>query len=370
MTELFENHVLIYTILYVGIVVFSVLTNSLFLRFVQTLGIRKMDAETIIRWGPKSKPALGGFNFYIVFLLCIALNSMLFDPNQFFLNKEFVGLLLCITLGFIIGLADDAYDTRPYLKLAGQLVCGVILFLSGNGIKIFNSEWLNFILTILWVVGIMNSINMLDNMDAIAAVVGVCILISCLTVLHQSGHYLGNIYFIVMLGVVGALIAFLYFNWHPSKMYMGDTGSQFLGALLSAVGIIFFWNYRALPDEVMDANLIFRNLTLVLLVFIMPLIDTTVVVVNRIRAGHSPFVGGKDHTTHNLARLGFSDRSVAIVFASMCFVSILLVLFVTKYVEEWQVLYTLLFIGYFVVTLAFFFLLTRLKNVEYKKEKK
>src|SRR5258705_6874023 len=91
-------------------IVISVLINKLFLRFVSTLGIRNNNDGTIIRWGSQSKPSVGGFSFYIIFLLSIISYSILFDSNQVFLNREFIGLLLATLLGFMLGLTDDAYN--------------------------------------------------------------------------------------------------------------------------------------------------------------------------------------------------------------------------------------------------------------------
>ena len=358
MIEIIESHRLVYAFLFNSMVIFSLLTNSLFLRFVHTLGIRKMDADTIIRWGPQTKPALGGFNFFLIFLFSIAANSMLFDPNQFFLNKEFMGMVLCVTFAFIIGLADDAYDTRPFLKLSGQIFCGLILVFSGNSITITPYEYVNYFLTIVWVVGIMNSINMLDNMDAIATVVSICIMLCCMVVIYHSTTFVGNIHFIILLGGLAALIGFLWFNWHPSKMYMGDTGSQFIGALLSVMSIIYLWNYRSVKSEEMNLLLMTRNIIIVSISFMMTITDTTVVVLNRLLKKHSPFIGGKDHTTHNLARLGYSDRAVAVVFSGMSFISVIIVSYITGSVIEWTWPHTLLFGGFFLVSLCSFFLLT------------
>lgn len=357
MAELVRNYLMGYAIVFGGLLVFSLLTNTLFLKFVHTLGIRKMDSETIIRWGPTSKPALGGFNFYLSFLLCIATNSILFDPNQYFLNKEFIGLLLCVTLGFIIGLSDDAYDTQPLLKLTGQLTCATILIITDNSINLTPSDLLNSVLTILWVVGFMNSINMLDNMDAVSGLISVFICLACMVTMYAGAEVLGNIHFIILLGCVASLLGFLWYNWNPSQMYMGDTGSQFLGALLSVAGIKFLWNFRAEPGEVLASETILRNMILVSLTFIVPLVDTTIVVVLRMARGQSPLVGGKDHTTHNMARFGLSDRTVAFVCGAAGFISVLMVTSITLFLKPWKMQYALIFGGYFLVFLSFFFAL-------------
>ena len=214
---------LVFGFFFVVSVLFSFLINNLFLKFVKTLGIRNQD-DTIIRWGSQSKPAVGGFSFYILFLLSIIVYPVFFDSNQVFLNKQFIGILLASMLGFLLGLADDAYNTKPMLKLSTQITCAVILLVSGTEITISYLEVVNYIITIFWVVGIMNSLNMLDNMDAITSTVSISIILSalCVMIFHRE---LNSVYFLEMLGVMGALIGFLFFNWHPSKTYMGDTGS-------------------------------------------------------------------------------------------------------------------------------------------------
>jgi UDP-GlcNAc:undecaprenyl-phosphate GlcNAc-1-phosphate transferase len=344
----------VYGVFFTVSIVFSFLINRIFLRFVKTLGIRNQD-DTIIRWGTQSKPAVGGFSFYIIFLLSIITYSIFFDSNQVFLSKEFIGILLSTMLGFLLGLADDAYNTKPILKFLTQVTCGIILMVTGTQISISYIESINYLITIFWVVGIMNSLNMLDNMDAITTTVSISIMLSALTVLVFH-HQLNSVYFIILTGVIAALTGFLYFNWHPSKMYMGDTGSQFIGVFLAAIGIKLFWNEAPPSGDLISA----RNLLLPMLVFIMPIIDTTCVTINRLAKGQSPFVGGKDHTTHALVYLGLSDKQVAMVFCCITFVSVILVFLIEKYITSWTHLYTALFAGYFLALLGLFYYATRI----------
>ncbi|MBK6445765.1 MAG: undecaprenyl/decaprenyl-phosphate alpha-N-acetylglucosaminyl 1-phosphate transferase [Bacteroidetes bacterium] len=342
-------------------IIFSFLINRLFLKFVRTLGIRNQD-DTVIRWGSQSKPAVGGFSFYIIYLLSVITYSIFFDSNQVFLSKEFIGILLATMLGFLLGLADDAYNTKPFLKFLTQVTCAVILMVTGTEITLSYVEPVNYVITIFWVVGIMNSLNMLDNMDAITTTVSISIILSALAVMafHQE---FGSVYFMILIGVMAALIGFLYFNWHPSKMYMGDTGSQFLGVFLAAIGIKYLWNAEPPSGDLISA----RNLLLPLIVFLMPIIDTTTVVINRLMKGQSPFVGGKDHTTHALAYLGLSDRQVAMVFWFMTLLSLLLVVIIEKYLREWTHTYTAIFSVYVVLMFALFYYAAR--TVKVKKEK-
>ncbi len=334
-------------------IVFSFLINSLFLKFVKTLGMHNKN-DTVIRWGTQSKPAVGGFSFYIIFLLSIIIYSVFFDSNQVFLSKQFIGILLASMLGFLIGLADDAYNTRPFLKFSTQVTCAIILMVTGTSINLSYLDILNYFITIIWVVGIMNSLNMLDNMDGITSTVSISIILSALAVMLFHHEY-DSVYFMVLLGVMAALLAFLYFNWFPSKMYMGDTGSQFLGVFLAAIGIRYLWNADPPTGDLISA----KNLFLPIIVFIMPIIDTTTVVINRLGRGQSPFVGGKDHTTHALAYLGLSDRQVALVFWVLTLISLLLVIIMEQFLGEWNHNYTLLFSGYFLSMFGIFFYAAR-----------
>jgi UDP-GlcNAc:undecaprenyl-phosphate GlcNAc-1-phosphate transferase len=287
-------------------IIFSFLINGLFLRFTHSLGMRNIESGEI-RWSSTSKPAFGGISFFIVFLFSVAAYNIFFVSRNMIMSKTVFGILASASLGFIIGLADDSYNTKPLLKFLGQLCCGLILIYSNVVIGLFHNSMLNNLLTLFWVVGIMNSINMLDNMDAITSSVSALILLGVLMVLKITAGNEPLLTFITI-GTMGAIIGFLFYNWYPSKMYMGDTGSQFLGALLSALGIICFWNT---PFEFILHHPT-KKILITIIIFIVPICDTTAVTINRILAGNSPFKGGKDHTTHHLSYLGLSERMVAL----------------------------------------------------------
>ncbi len=340
---------LVFGVFFLLSIIFSLLINRLFLNFVKTLGIRN-QGDAMIRWSSQAKPAVGGFSFYIIYLLAIVSFSIFFDSNKVFLNKEFIGILLATMLGFLLGLTDDAYNTKPILKLAAQITCGVILMITGTTIAVSSSATVNSVFTVFWVVGIMNSLNMLDNMDGITSTVSISILLSALSVMIIHHDY-ESVYFMSMTGVMAAILGFLYYNWNPAKMYMGDTGSQFLGVFLAAMGIKFLWNADPPSGDFISA----RNLLLPVIVFLLPIIDTTTVVINRMLKGKSPFVGGKDHTTHALAYLGFSDRQVALVFWAITFISLIMVLIIERYLVQWNHFYTMLFAAYIVIMFSVFY---------------
>jgi UDP-GlcNAc:undecaprenyl-phosphate GlcNAc-1-phosphate transferase len=350
---------IIYTAYTLWTLAFALLMNGLFLKFARTLGIRN-NSDTVIRWSNQSKPALGGISFFIIFLLSIACYSILPIPGKDYailLNKELLGLMGACAIAFLMGLADDAYNTKPFLKFSVQLACGFLLASTGTMIRIFGIYELNFFLTVFWVVAMMNSINMLDNMDAITTTVSINIILAALLLLYLN-HDLSNIHMLMLLGVLGALAGFLYYNWNPSKMFMGDTGSQFLGVFLAAIGITYFWNTPDVHGKMIQS----KQFIVTVLGFIIPITDTTTVVINRISKGKSPFVGGKDHTTHHLSYLGLSDRAVALVLAGISFLSMVCTVLIIRYIENWGYIHIALFASWFLLVFVVLFGITRMKK--------
>jgi UDP-GlcNAc:undecaprenyl-phosphate GlcNAc-1-phosphate transferase len=200
---------------------------------------------------------------------------------------------------------------------------------------------------------------MLDNMDGITGIVSffICLLIVMLSVLTNPAPFSLNM--IIVSGMLTSLLAFLYFNWHPAKMYMGDSGSQFLGITLSAMGIIYFWNPIG---EVTTEISLSKHFILPLLAFLVPIIDTTTVTINRLRKGRSPFIGGKDHTTHCLSRFGLGDKKVAYVIGFISLISSAFVLFIHTSLHNWEQSHALLFMLYALLLFSALFYVSRKKN--------
>ncbi len=347
--------ILVYGAFFIGTVILSFLINGLFLKFASNLGTRNQD-ENFIRWSPQVKPSLGGISFFLIFLLSIASYPIFFEQHQVLFDKRLLGILAAGTLAFLLGLSDDAYNTKPILKLIVQIFCGLILIFTGTFISIFSDTIANYAFTLFWVVGLMNSINMLDNMDAISTVVSISTIMSALLILYLNSDG-RNIYIIILIGVMAALIGFLYFNWHPSKMFMGDTGSQFLGLFLAAIGIIYFWNTRDVHGKLVQSKQFFVTI----LTFAIPIIDTATVVINRLMKGKSPFVGGKDHTTHSFYFMGLTEKRIALLYASICVISMFFNFLIIKYIDNWNWLHIILFSIYF-LTLFWFLYAPSRKN--------
>jgi len=329
---------------------FSLLINRLFVKFSKTLGIRN-NSENQIRWSNSSKPSFGGISFYIIFLISVAALSFIFERNESFRNISLLGLIAAATLAFLMGLFDDAYNTRVWLKLLTQISCGIILIATGTSIHLTGNEWINYMVTIVWVVAMMNSINMLDNMDGITSIISTFIFLTFACLLMTSGNFTSP-YLLVLLGLVAALSGFLVYNWHPSKLYMGDTGSQFLGLVLAFFGIVFLWDGQT-GGSLMAID---QRMVLIITMFALPITDTTTVVIKRLRRKKSPFVGGKDHTTHHLSYLGLSDRLVAAVFILVSLFSSALVILI-YYLPYWQRYFDLLFGTFFLVVFIVLFVI-------------
>lgn len=344
---------IIYGSYFLSTVILSFLINGLFLKFVATLGIRN-STDTVIRWSPTSKPSLGGISFYLIFLLSVASYSIFFEQVRGIFNQKLLGLLAACTIAFLLGLSDDAYNTKPLLKLIIQICCAVILISTGTYITIFDSEYVNYTISLFWIVGMMNSINMLDNMDAITTVVSITVILNALMILFLINHG-DNINIILLIGVLSSLIGFLFFNWHPAKMFMGDTGSQFLGLFLAAMGIIYLWNTEDIAGKEIES----KQFIMTILTFAIPLIDTTSVVINRIRKGKSPFIGGRDHTTHSFFYMGLTEKRIAILYSGICLVSMFFNYLIIRHIENWNHLHTSLFLVYFLALFWFLYAPTR-----------
>ncbi len=343
------------TIFFIISIFASIILNNVLIKFSKNLGMRNID-ESAVRWASKTKPALGGISFYIIFMFVFLINSIFFNSNDLGFKAQSIGIVLAVTLGFFLGLSDDAYNTRPLLKFLTQITCGVILVITGTQIHFFPYQPLNVLVTIFWVVAIMNSINMLDNMDGIAGVTSVFI---SLMIIFMSvfTHCVSQADYFIMISVTASICGFLFFNIYPSKIYMGDTGSQFLGVYLSAYSIKYVWDCPSSYES-------FINPFILLIVFLLPIVDTTTVTINRLRKGRSPFIGGRDHTTHHLYFKGLSERKVFLVFSIVSIFSIAIIYIFC----HWMLTNHLLIISISITYALFIFLLLYLPTIIVSKK--
>ncbi len=323
--------------------------NVFFLKNASSFGKNKGGGQ--VRWASASKPPVGGMSFYAVFVSLMIMVALFvyFDKGNWDSNELMLGLFIPVTIGFFVGLADDSYNTSPLIKFIGQFLCGLFFILSGNFIHICGINWVNYWFTMVWVVGVMNSINMLDNMDGVVTSVSIVSLLVALMIIVKLEH-LNVVDIIFIVGTMGALIGFLFFNWNPAKIYMGDTGSQFLGAFLAWISIQYFWIFRDEATGGFQAH----QFLVPALAFTVSLIDTTTVTIRRLARGVSPFVGGRDHTTHHFAYLGISDKNVVrmLIGISLVSASVILIILDDLRNNEWNFYKTLGVVFYYIVTFA------------------
>ncbi len=203
---------------------------------------------------------------------------------------------------FVVGLVDDLVSVRPYQKLIGQLIGAGILVLSGLKLPLTGFEIVDIWLTVFWVIGITNAINLLDNMDGLAA--GISAIAAFSLALNFAANGLTN-ELLLTSALIGALVGFLVFNFNPASIFMGDCGSMFIGFLLSGSVLLNQVGGRSRG--------IVAILAVPVLILFVPIFDTTFVTVLRKLWGRKASQGGRDHTSHRLVALGLSERSAVLM---------------------------------------------------------
>lgn len=235
-------------------------------------------------------PYLGGIAVYVAFLLTL---SLVFD-----FKTELLGLLLGGTMVAMLGLFDDLRVLPASLKLLGQLLTVAVMLKSGIAIELVAlPPWLNVPLTVLWLVGVTNALNIIDVSDGLAGGVACTAGLSMAGVAFLSGDLLIAT---TTLALIGAILGFLRYNWTPAQIYLGDTGSLFIGFMLAALAMI--GRYTQTSPWGALAPLFFLAV---------PLLDTTLVVIVRLSRGRSPFQGSPDHLAHRLRWQGWSTEGIA-----------------------------------------------------------
>ena len=244
------------------------------------------------RWHKSPTAQLGGIGIFISFIV----PALIFIP----LDKLTIGIFLCAASIFALGLYDDLREIKPYTKFIFQVVLTVIIILFGIKIKIIPFVYIAIPLTVFWIVGITNALNILDNMDGlscgISLIASICIFVYAI---QNNLHLVASFSSILC----GTTLGFLIYNFNPAKIFMGDCGSLFLGFLLSIVTILGTWQEAT--------NLLFV-IIVPLLILVIPIFDTTLVTFYRRKHGHLISQGGKDHSSHRLVFLGLSEKKAVI----------------------------------------------------------
>jgi len=268
----------------------------------------------------KPTPLLGGLSIVLGMFVSIILNYFIND--NFVADEKLLGLLAGLVIIVIVGIIDDIFEIKAYIKALFQLIAAVVaILISGSTIDSFTNpfntvEIINIppifaiIITIIWIIALTNAFNFIDGLDGLAAGIGA---ISALTLLAVSlvrpdaimvGTYSG----IIVAALAGACIGFLPFNFNPSKIFMGETGSAFIGFALAIISIQgTFKSFTAI------------SLFIPLFAFGLPIIDIVLAIFRRIVSKKPIHIGDREHIHHKLIAYGISHRMSVLIlyFASL-----------------------------------------------------
>jgi UDP-GlcNAc:undecaprenyl-phosphate/decaprenyl-phosphate GlcNAc-1-phosphate transferase len=280
-------------LVFVGALLIAFGATPIARRVAPRLGV--MDVPNPRKVHARPMPLLGGA---VIVIASMATLLIFQDRFEF---QQLITILLGAAFMSLLGVYDDRWGLRPILKLLGQILAACLLILSGVRVMSFPFEWLNFLVSLIWIVGLTNSLNLLDNMDGLSSgVAAVCAAFFMVTAALSRQTYVGAL----AAALLGAALGFLFYNFNPASIFMGDTGSLFLGFLLAAIGIKLRF-----PD-----NVPFVTWMVPVLIMGIPIFDTTLVFLSRLRRGQNPLTTpGKDHVSHRLVGLGFTTREAVMI---------------------------------------------------------
>lgn len=239
-------------------------------------------------------PLLGGAAIFIGAIIGVLI---IYGGNP---QPTVIGVVLAASVVALTGLIDDYRPLPAWAKLGGQILGFLILAYFGIRVRLPVPDFVNYAITLIWLLGITNAINFLDNMDGLSAGISAVSSSFILLLALINGQFLVGA---LAAGLLGACLGFLRYNFPPAQIFMGDVGSLFLGFLLAVLGIQMRF----------PANSNFVTWMVPVFILGLPIFDMVLVVTSRIRRGLSPNTAGKDHISHRLVRLGFSSREAVLV---------------------------------------------------------
>lgn len=282
------------------------------------------------RWHKKPTAMMGGAAIFLTTFLIY----LLFVPH----NRESWIILGASSFLFLVGLLDDLINIKPYQKLVGQLIGTTIVIGSGLTLPWTGYEIVDIWITVVWLIGITNAINLLDNMDGLAAGISAIAALSLAVGFGSSGQS-GELLFVA--AFIGALLGFLVFNFNPASIFMGDCGSMFVGFLLAS---------SVLMNQVVGGRSrgVLTILAVPALILFVPIFDTTFVTILRKLWGRKASQGGRDHTSHRLVALGLSEKSAVLMLYGFAILAGVMALLV----RELETSQSLALIAFFTVILT------------------
>ena len=270
--------------------------------------IGAVDRPNLVRKTQKEPvPYLGGVAIAIGITVA-SFGALLYSDFSTETFGKALSVLLPAILISVMGLYDDLKGLEPWPRLVAQTIAGiaVAIYLIQNETlgQAFSNQALNYFVTIIWIVGICNSVNFFDNLDGGASGTVAVISIFLFAIAFNQGQSLVSALAVI---TAGATLGFLIWNKTPAKIYMGDAGALFLGIIIAVLTI-------RLDPEVGPQS---RSLAIPILLMAVPILDTTTVVISRLSRGISPFTGGRDHLSHRLMRKGLGRKETAYVLWAM-----------------------------------------------------
>jgi UDP-GlcNAc:undecaprenyl-phosphate/decaprenyl-phosphate GlcNAc-1-phosphate transferase len=270
------------------------------------LAHRMIAHPTGERWSEHTTPTFGGVGIFAGLaggiLAAIAVGG-------FHGREELLGILAGAGLLFLAGLIDDVYSLPAIVKLGAQFGAAAIVLTTGLSVEIVGNDVIAAIVGVLWLVGMTNAFNLLDNMDGLAA--SLAVIAATFFAIDSVTVHEERLLLVLSLSLALATLAFLPFNFRPGRpaaVFMGDSGSQVLGFTLGALGLATSWKV---------AETTVATLVLPLLVLAIPILDTGLVAITRIVEGRPIHQGGKDHSSHRLVRGGLTEHRAVVLLAAI-----------------------------------------------------
>jgi len=304
--------------IFLAMVVAAFMTTPVFRSLARAKGV--LDYPGGRKQQRKPVPYLGGLAIALPISIS-SLTLLLTDIDSNVKNEIYLGLILPSVVIALVGLLDDIYELSPKIRFISQSLVGLItsfiLFINGTGVEILRNPWLNGLLTSLWVVGIINAVNFIDNMDGLATGIAIIASLAFFIISFNNGQYLVAA---LSVALAGSCTGFIFWNKKPASIYLGDAGALYIGFLLAAISIRI--DINQLPQ--------IERIVIPILILIIPFIDTTQVVISRIYRGKSPFQGGRDHISHLLLAKGLSENKVVITIWSFGIFFAAIAIFLSK----------------------------------------
>jgi UDP-GlcNAc:undecaprenyl-phosphate GlcNAc-1-phosphate transferase len=299
------------------------------------------------RWHKKETALMGGIAIFVATMGVWLVAALLLGWGNF--GKPYIPIALCASGMFVLGLIDDLHTMDPQHKLAGQIVLTSILAFLGFRLEWTSYKALDLFLSILWIVGITNAFNLLDNMDGLSA--GIAFIAALFTFLfHVSSPGVLSLEAGLLMTAcyLGALLGFLVYNFNPASIFMGDAGSLFIGFVMACL-MTKAGAGHAVGDTV--TNLLSVIAIPILIVFI-PIVDTGFVSFMRKLFRRSISQGGKDHSSHRMVAIGLSERKAVWVLYGFSVASGLIALAI-RYLN---ISLTLVLIAFYLLFVLFFWI--------------